>query len=156
FTLAGHDAVVEAAGALGFDKTLSYRGRVVLEPSLVESLGTAGRSIADPRGRVVLPFQVSGTIADPKVAIDTSVLVDLGRRLAARMAGERMGGWWRVLGDVIGSGSLPLPGSGTFPMPGGGAFPSPSSLGDLMQQFMRHRSSPQGEEDEAAPRATPF
>ena len=146
-TFSGHDAAVEAAGALGFDKTLSYRGRVVLAASLVESLGTAGRYLADARGRVVVPFHVSGTITDPKVAIETSAMVDLGRRLAARLAGERLGGWWQVLGDAIGTGSLPMPGSGAFPMP-----PSP---GDLLRQFMRPRSNPQGE-GEAAPRATPF
>jgi len=100
---------------------------------------------------------------DPKVAIDTSVVMDLGRRLAARLAGDRLGGWWKVLGDAIGNGSLPMPGSGTFPMPGsgdfrmpgGGAFPVPPSLGDLLQQFMRRRGGPQGE-DKTSPRATPF
>ena len=100
---------------------------------------------------------------DPKVAIDKSVIMDLGRRLAARLAGDHMGGWWKVLGEAIGSGSLPLPGSGAFPlpggdgfrMPGGGAFPMLPSPADLLRQFMRPRSSPQGE-SEAAPRATPF
>jgi hypothetical protein len=162
-TLSGDDAAVEAAGALGFDKTLSYRGRVVLQPSLVESLGTAGRYIADARGRVVVPFQVTGTITDPKVAIDTSVIMDLGRRLAARLAGDRLGGWWKVLGDAIGSGSLPMPGSGAFPMPGRGefrmpgrgAFPMPPSPGELLRRFMGPPSSPQGE-DEASPQARPF
>ena len=170
-TLTGRDVAVEATGALGFDRTLSYRGRVVLAPSLIESLGTAGRYIADARGRVVLPFQVSGTIMDPKVAIDTAVLMDLGKRLAARLAGDRMGGWWKVLGEAIGSGSLPLPrsgslplpGSGGFPMPGdgafrmpgGGALPMPPSPADLLRQFMRPRSSPQSESDSSPP-ATPF
>ncbi|HEY4229765.1 MAG TPA: AsmA-like C-terminal region-containing protein, partial [Thermoanaerobaculia bacterium] len=76
-TLSGSDAAVEAAGSLGLDRTIAYQGRVVLEPALVHSLGTAGRYIADARGRVVFPFQVSGTIADPKVTVDTSVLMDL-------------------------------------------------------------------------------
>ena len=165
-TLAGDDAAVEAAGALGFDKTLAYRGRVVLQPSLVASLGTAGRYIADARGRIVLPFQVSGTITDPKVAIDTSILMDLGRRLAARLAGDQLGGWWKVLGEAIGSGALPMPGSGKFPMPGGegfrgfrmpggGAFPMPPSPRDFLRKFMGPRSSPEGE-GEASPQARPF
>lgn len=171
--LAGQDAAVEAAGALGFDKTLSYRGRFVLQPALVEKLGTAGRYIADARGRVVLPFQVSGTITDPKVAIDTSALMDLGRRLAARLAGDRLGGWWKVLGEAIGSGALPMPGSGGFPMPGSGgfplpgmggfrlpggaAFPRPPSPADLLKQFITRSSSqaPQREDDNS-PQATEF
>jgi hypothetical protein len=94
----------------------------------------------------VFPFQVSGTIADPKVTVDTSVLMDLGRRLAARLAGDRLGGWWKVLGDAIGSGALPMPGgSGGFPMPGGGGFPMPGmgglpSPGDILQRFLGDRS----------------
>jgi hypothetical protein len=154
-TLAGHDAAVEAAGALGFDKTLSYRGRVVLEPSLVESLGTAGRYIADARGRVVVPFQLSGTIIDPKVAIDRSVIMDLGRRFAARLAGDRLGRWWKVLGEAIGSGSLPMPGRGVFPEPGGSGSPIPPSPGDLLRQFMRPRSNTEGG-GAGTPQGTPF
>ncbi|HEY2797530.1 MAG TPA: AsmA family protein [Thermoanaerobaculia bacterium] len=169
-TLSGRDATVEAAGSLGLDKTLAYRGRVVLQPSLVESFGTAGRYIADARGRVVLPFQVSGTIMDPKVTVDTSVLMDLGRRLAARLAGDRLGGWWKVLGEAIGSGTLPMPGgpmpgggSGGFPMPGGGGFPMPGmgglpSPGDILQRFLGDRSkTPERESQrDSSPPATPF
>jgi hypothetical protein len=164
-TLSGSDAAVEAAGSLGLDRTLAYQGRVVLEPALVHSLGTAGRYIADARGRVVVPFQVSGTITDPKVHVDTSVLMDLGRRLAARLAGDRLGGWWKVLGEAIGNGTLPMPGGngGGFPMPGGGGFPMPGlgglpSPGDILQRFMGDRSrSPESEpERESSPPATPF
>jgi len=173
-TLSGSDAAVEAAGSLGLDRTLAYQGRVVLEPSLVHSLGTAGRYIADARGRVVVPFQVSGTITDPKVHVDTSVLLDLGRRLAARLAGDRLGGWWKVLGEAIGSGALPMPGgSGGFPMPGGGGFPMPGggglpmpgmgglpSPGDILQRFMGDRSrsseSESQTERESSSPVTPF
>ena len=162
-TLAGQDATLEASGALGFDKTLFYRGRFVLQSSLVEKLGTAGRYLADASGRVVVPFRVSGTITDPKVAIDTSVLMDLASRLGARVAGDRLGGWWKILGEAIGSGSVPMPGSGGFAMPGGGGFPMPGGGGlpmppspaDLLRQFMGHRSDPSGQ-GEAAPPATPF
>jgi hypothetical protein len=170
-TLSGHDAAVDAAGSLGLDRTLAYRGHVVLESSLVESLGTAGRYIADARGHVVVPFQVSGTISDPKVSIDTSVIMDLGRRIAARLAGDRMGGWWKVLGEAIGSGALPMPGSGGgggfpmpggggggFPMPGGGGFPMPPSPGNLLRQFMRpnESNSPRQPAPQPTPPATSF
>lgn len=161
-TLSGRDAAIDAAGSLGLDKTLSYLGHVVLEPSLVRSLGPAGRYIADAQGRVVVPFQVSGTILDPKVAIDRSAIMDLGRRIAARLAGDRLGGWWKILGEAVGSGALPMPGSGGFPMPGmggvpmprGGGFPRPPSPGDLLQQFLRPRDSQN--ESGSAPPATPF
>jgi hypothetical protein len=153
--LSGRDAAVHAAGALGLDKTLDYRGRVVLEPTLVQSLGTVGHYVANAEGRVVFPFQVTGTIDAPKIAIDTAAILDLGRRIAARLAGDRLGGWWKVLGEAVGSGALPLPGfggdggglpipgfgggngGGGFPFPGGGGFPMPPMPGNLIQQFMR-------------------
>lgn len=169
--LAGRDAAVHAAGALGLDKTLDYRGRVVLEPTLVQGLGTVGQYIANAEGRVVFPFQVTGTIDAPKISIDTAAILDLGRRIAARLAGDKLGGWWKVLGEAVGSGALPMPGfggdgggggfpipgfggnggsggggfpmpgGGGFPFPGGGGFPMPPMPGNLLQQFMRRGDS---------------
>jgi AsmA protein len=104
-TLTGHDVAVSADGALGLDKTLTYQGRIVLQPSLVKSLGTAGRYIADPQGRVALPFRAAGPIAAPRITIDETVALDLGRRVLAREAGERVGGpAGKLLGDVLGGG----------------------------------------------------
>jgi AsmA-like protein/uncharacterized protein DUF748 len=156
-TLSGRDTAVEAAGSLGLDRTLAYRGHVVLQPSLVRSLGTPGHYIADGDGRVVVPFQVTGTIADPKVSIDTSIIMDLGRRIAARMAGDRLGGWWKVLGDAVGSGALPMPGmGGGFPIPGGGGFPMPPSPRDLLRQFFRPSEPIKPQTPQPTPPATPF
>jgi hypothetical protein len=104
-TLSGRDVAVSADGWLGLDRSLSYEGNVILQPALVKSLGNAGRYIADPQGRLALPFRVSGQVAAPKVAIDERVVLDLGRRVLARQAGEKIGGTaGKVLGDVLGGG----------------------------------------------------
>lgn len=119
-TLSRRDVAVGADGSLGLDKTLSYQGRVVLQPSLVKSLGSAGRYIADPQGRVALPFHAEGPISAPKVAIDETVAIDLARRVLAREAGEKVGGAaGKLLGDVL---------------EGGGA--QRSTPADLLNQFL--------------------
>ncbi|MFY9551547.1 MAG: AsmA family protein [Thermoanaerobaculia bacterium] len=120
-SLSGRDVSATADGSIGLDKTLSYQGRVILGPSVVKSLGGAGRYIADSQGRLALPFKVSGLVTAPKVTIDESILLDLGRRVLARQAGEKLGGTaGKVLGDVLGSGD--------------GKKTSPA---DLLQQFLR-------------------
>ncbi len=104
-TLSGRDVAVSADGWLGLDRTLSYQGRIVLGPAIVKSLGNAGKYIADAQGRLALPFRVSGQIAAPKVAIDESLVLDLGRRVLARQAQEKLGGTaGKILGDVLDSG----------------------------------------------------
>ena len=118
--LTGRDVAVAADGSLGLDKTLSYRGRIVLQPPLVKALGNAGRYVADPQGRLALPFRADGSIAAPKVAIDETVVLDLGRRVLARQAGDKVGGAaGKVLGDVLG-------GTGEKARPA-----------DLLNQFLR-------------------
>ena len=105
-TLSGRDVSVAADGSLGLDKTLSYQGRVVLEPTLVKSLGSASRFIADAQGRLALPFRASGPISAPRVSIDETIVLDLGRRVLARQAGEKVGGAaGKALGDVLEGGS---------------------------------------------------
>ena len=104
-TLSGRDAAVSADGWLGLDRTLSYQGRIVLGPAIVRSFGNAGKYIADAQGRLALPFRVSGQIAAPKVTIDESLVLDLGRRVLARQAQEKVGGAaGKILGDALDSG----------------------------------------------------
>ncbi len=104
-TMSGRDVSVSADGSIGFDRTLAYQGRIVLGPSVVKSLGNAGRYLADSAGRIALPFRASGSITAPKVTIDESVVLDLGRRVLAREAQEKLGGTaGKVLGDVLGGG----------------------------------------------------
>ncbi len=104
-TLSGRDVSVSADGSLGLDKTLSYQGRILLGPAAVKSLGNTGRYLADSTGRIALPFRASGPITGPKVAIEESVILDLGRRALARQAQERLGGTaGKMLGDVLDSG----------------------------------------------------
>ncbi len=120
-SLSGRDVSATADGSVGLDRTLSYQGRVVLGPAVVKSLGNAGRYLADSAGRIALPFRASGPVTAPKVAIDQSVVLDLGRRVLAREAQEKLGGAaGKALGDVLEGGE----GSKTNPL-------------DLLQQFLK-------------------
>jgi hypothetical protein len=102
-TLSGRDVSAKADGWVGLDKTIFYEGQVILGPSVVKSLGSAGRYIGDPQGRLALPFRVTGDVMAPKVALDEATLLDLGRRILARQAGAKVGGTaGKVLGDVLG------------------------------------------------------
>ena len=124
-TLAGPDAGATASGSIGLDRTLDYSGRLILGPSIVKSLGKTGRYVADAEGRVALPFRASGPIASPKVTIDESIVLELGRRALARQAGEKVGGTaGQILGDVLQGGD-------------GGQSPGPA---DLLQQILRPRA----------------
>jgi len=119
--LAGRDVAAAADGSLGLDRTMSYQGRIVLGPAVVKSLGNAGRYIADSEGKLTLPFRAAGPIASPKVTIDESIVLDLGRRVLAREAGARVGGTaGQVLGDVLDSGG-----------------DKKSNPMDLLQQFLK-------------------
>jgi AsmA protein len=125
-TLAGADVSAAATGSIGLDRTLDYAGRIVLGPSIVKSLGKTGRYVADPEGRIALPFHATGQIASPKVTIDESIVVDLGRRALARQAQERVGGTaGQILGDVLGGGDARTPGAA-----------------DILQQLLRPRPTP--------------
>jgi hypothetical protein len=105
-SLSGRQVSVTADGSLGFDRSLSYQGRVVLGPALVKSFGSAGRYLADGEGRLALPFHVSGQVAAPKVSIDQTIVLDLGKRLLARQVGERVpGGFGKVVGDALEGGA---------------------------------------------------
>ncbi len=144
-TLSSKDIAVSADGSLGLDKSLAYRGQVTLAAPVVKSLGTAGRYVADPQGRLSLPFTVSGTVAAPRVAIDERIVLDLGRRVLARQAGEQLGGpAGQILGDVLGGGG------GTKSVTPGG----PASAADLLQQFLGPRPTPSPSKN-PNPRPTP-
>ena len=118
--LSGRDVAVAADGSLGLDRTMSYQGRIVLGPAVVKSLGKAGRYISDSDGKLALPFRASGPISSPKVTIDESIALELGRRVLAREAGAKIGGTaGNILGDVL---------------DGGGGKQNPM---DLLQQFLQ-------------------
>jgi AsmA protein len=119
--LSGRDVAATADGSIGLDRTISYQGRIVLGPAIVKSLGGAGRYVADSEGKLALPFHASGPISSPKVAIDESIVLDLGRRVLARQAGERLGG---TAGQVLGNALEGGDGRGANPV-------------DLLQQFLK-------------------
>lgn len=118
-TMSGPDVSGAAQGSIGLDRTISYDGRVVLGPSVLKSLGGAGRYLADASGTLVVPFRATGPVTSPAVSIDESLVVDLGRRILAREAADRVGGTaGRALGGALGGGN------------GAGAI-------DLLQQLLR-------------------
>jgi len=77
--------------------------------------------VADEEGKLTLPFRVSGPVTSPAVAIDQSVVPELGRRALARQAGERVGGTaGKALGDAL-----------------GGSGKTNDSLGGILNQFLK-------------------
>lgn len=101
-TMSGRDASVTASGSVGLDRTLAYQGSITLAPSLVKTLGSAGRYVADDQGRLTLPFRVSGSVSAPVVAIDQSIVPELGRRALAHEAREHVGGSaGQALGGIL-------------------------------------------------------
>ena len=125
-SLTGRDVAATADGWIGLDRTLSYDGRLVLQAGIVKSFGNAGRYLADEQGRVSLPFRVTGQVSTPKVTIAESVALDLGRRVLARQARDRVGGAaGKILGDALEGGD----GKKSEPL-------------DLLQQFLRKPPTP--------------
>ena len=104
-TMSGPDVSGSAQGSIGLDRTISYEGRVVLGPSVLKSLGNAGRYLADSSGTLALPFRATGLVTSPSVTVDDGLVVELGRRILAREAGDRVGGAaGKALGDALGGG----------------------------------------------------
>jgi hypothetical protein len=104
-TLSGRDVTANADGWIGLDRSLAYEGRLVLQPGIVRSFGNAARYVADAQGRLSLPFRVTGQVSAPKVSIDESFALDLGRRVLARQAGDRIGGdAGKIVGGVLEGG----------------------------------------------------
>ena len=112
-TMSGQDVSGTAHGSIGLDRTIAYEGRVVLGASVLKSFGTAGRYLGDASGTLALPFHATGPVTSPSVTVDESLAVDLGRRILARQAADRVGGSaGKAIGDVLGgektSGAIDL------------------------------------------------
>ena len=124
-TLSGRDVAATADGSIGLDRTLAYQGRVTLGPAVVKSLGNTGRYLADEQGSLSLPFRASGQISAPKVIIEDSIVLDLGRRILARRARDQIqGGAGKAIGDALESGD-----GKTDPL-------------NLLQQFLKAPATP--------------
>jgi len=111
-TLTSGDVVVRAGGSVAPDRTMSYRGTVVLGPRAVASFGRIGAYLADERGRFEIPFRVEGLATSPRVSVDLDPLA-LGQRLVSRRVRDALPARARrivdsVLERVGGSGFAPL------------------------------------------------
>ena len=112
-TMRGLDVSGSAQGSIRLDRTISYEGRVVLGAPVLKSLGNAGRYLADASGTLAVPFRATGPVTSPSVSVDESLVLELGRRLLAREAADRVGGTaGKALGDALGGGKT----SGTIDM----------------------------------------
>ncbi|HSL92221.1 MAG TPA: AsmA-like C-terminal region-containing protein, partial [Candidatus Limnocylindrales bacterium] len=66
---------ITGSAALGFDRTLEFRGTLVLSKELSERVrGAAGQFLTGPSGRVEIPLRMSGPVASPAVRVDTDAL----------------------------------------------------------------------------------
>ena len=111
-TLSSGDVVIRAGGSVAPDRTLAYRGRVVLGRDAVASFGRIGAYLADSRGRFEIPFSVSGPADAPRVSVELDAY-DIGRRLVqARVRDSLPDRARRILDGVLqgldGSGFRPL------------------------------------------------
>lgn len=69
--------------AVGFDRTLDFRGTLRLSGELSSrARGAAGKFLLDPKGQVEIPLLLSGPLTSPAMSIDAETL--------ARGAGERL------------------------------------------------------------------
>jgi hypothetical protein len=80
--LTSGDVVVRAEGSVDRDRSLDYRGRVVLGPRAVAEFGRIGAYLADERGGFEIPFRVAGPAASPRVSVDLDTFA-LARRLVS-------------------------------------------------------------------------
>ena len=90
------ELMVTAAGTLGFDRSLDFRGRVVFSAQkaaeLVRAVKEASR-LRNARGEIEVPVTVSGTVVEPRFAVDAAGLLrrgvqdELERRLRKGLQG---------------------------------------------------------------------
>jgi uncharacterized protein involved in outer membrane biogenesis len=66
---------LSGSAALGFDKSLEYRGALVLSKELSDrARGTAGQFLTGSSGRVEIPLMASGPVTSPSVKVDGEAL----------------------------------------------------------------------------------
>jgi uncharacterized protein involved in outer membrane biogenesis len=71
--LVAREARVEAAGRIGFDRSLDLAGRAALSPERTESAIRSVRELTalrNARGELEIPLTISGTADNPSIAID--------------------------------------------------------------------------------------
>lgn len=75
------ELTVTASGTLGFDHSLDFRGRVIFSADkaaeLVRSVKEAAR-LRNAKGEIEVPVVVSGTVTDPRYAVDVAGLLKRG------------------------------------------------------------------------------
>ena len=84
---------LNGSAALGFDKTLDFRGVLSLSPEMSErARGAAGQFLTAPSGRVEIPLVMSGPLASPAMAVDAEALASGLAGKAIRSLTERLPG----------------------------------------------------------------
>ena len=71
-------------GHVSLDKSLSFRVIAQLEPYLAKQLsltrGIGKFFLKGPKGEVILPLKIAGTIAEPKIAVDGETLAKMATK----------------------------------------------------------------------------
>ena len=76
--LQARDVRVEAAGRIGFDRSLDLAGQAVLSPEKTESAIRSVRELSglrNDRGELELPLTISGTIDNPSIRVDLKSVI---------------------------------------------------------------------------------
>jgi hypothetical protein len=91
------------SATLGFDRTLEFRGTLVLSKALSERVrGAAGQFLTGPSGRVEIPLRMSGPVASPAVRVDAEALARGAGEKALRGLMERVPGGTPPSGEEAG------------------------------------------------------
>lgn len=81
--LAAGQVRVEAAGAIGFDRTLALRGKAILSPERAAAAMQSVRELSglrNERGELEIPLTVAGTLDAPSINVDVRAVVGKGIR----------------------------------------------------------------------------
>jgi uncharacterized protein involved in outer membrane biogenesis len=88
---------VTASGTLGFDRSLDFKGRVTLSREKVAELAGRQKEVArlkNSDGEIELPVIVSGTVTEPRYAVDVASLLKRGLQDELK---RRLKKWGQVL-----------------------------------------------------------
>jgi hypothetical protein len=73
--LSEKDTAIKLSGDIGLDSTLKMEGEAHLPPSVTGDLTGKGWSFfMDDKGRLTIPFSLTGDINKPKVGISTKLI----------------------------------------------------------------------------------
>jgi hypothetical protein len=72
-TLDAPDFSLQGVGNIGFDRSLTLQGELAISPAISDRITQQFplAKVVRQQGRLVLPFEVKGTVQDPALQLDT-------------------------------------------------------------------------------------